>query len=57
MSWPGTARTDVSMVSAGLGIVQVLKYMAEHEVTRGRLVEILPRYRPATIHVGVIPAS
>ena len=42
---------------AGLGLTQVPKYMTEHYVRRGRLVEILQRYRPTPMPISVVYPS
>jgi DNA-binding transcriptional LysR family regulator len=43
--------------SAGLGLVQGPTYFAEHELKRGRLVEILQRYRPAPLPISLVYPS
>ena len=43
--------------AAGLGLVQGPTYLAEHEVKRGRLVEILQRYRPAPLPISLVYPS
>ncbi|MBM3490853.1 MAG: LysR family transcriptional regulator [Alphaproteobacteria bacterium] len=44
----------VLAAAAGLGLVQVPKFMAEQEVNRGKLVEVLPRYRPAPLPISLV---
>jgi len=47
----------IHAAAAGLGLIQAPKYMAEHEVKRGRLVEILQRYRPAPLPISLVYPS
>jgi DNA-binding transcriptional LysR family regulator len=42
---------------AGLGVIQVPSYIAEQEVKRGRLVEILKDYRPAPLPISLVYPS
>lgn len=47
----------VQAAAAGVGIIQVPQYMAQAEVNRGRLVEILQKYRPAPVPISLIYPS
>ena len=53
----GDGEALVQGAAAGLGLVQVPKYMAEREMKRGRLVEILQRYRPAPMPISLVYPS
>lgn len=53
----GDGEALVQAAAAGLGLIQAPKYMAEHEVKRGRLVEILQRYRPAPLPISLVYPS
>ena len=53
----GDGEALVQSAVAGLGLVQVPAYMAEREVKRGRLVEILQRYRPAPLPISLVYPS
>jgi len=50
----GDGEALVQAAVAGLGIIQVPSYLAEHEVKRGRLVEILSRYRPGPLPISLV---
>jgi DNA-binding transcriptional LysR family regulator len=53
----GDGEALVQAAAAGLGLLQVPTYLAEHEVKRGRLVEILQRYRPAPLPISLVYPS
>ncbi|MGH6951603.1 MAG: LysR family transcriptional regulator [Longimicrobiales bacterium] len=53
----GDGEALVQAAVAGLGVIQVPSYMAEHEVKRGRLVEILQQYRSAPLPVSLVYPS
>jgi DNA-binding transcriptional LysR family regulator len=53
----GDGEALVQAAAAGLGLLQVPTYLAEHEVKRGRLVEILRRYRPAPLPISLVYPS
>ena len=53
----GDGEALVQAAAAGLGLIQAPMYMAEHEVKRGRLVEILQRYRPAPLPISLVYPS
>lgn len=53
----GDGEALVQAAVAGLGLIQVPSYMAEREVKRGRLVEILQKYRPAPLPISLIYPS
>ena len=53
----GDGEALVQAAAAGLGLIQAPKYMAEHEVKRGRLVEILQRYKPAPLPILLVYPS
>jgi LysR family transcriptional regulator, regulator for bpeEF and oprC len=50
----GDGEALVRAAAAGLGIAQVPTYMAEEEVKRGRLVEILEKYRPTPLPISLV---
>ena len=42
----------------GLGLTQVPDFMADDEIAAGRLVEVLPRHRPAPLPIhAVMPGN
>lgn len=47
----------VQASAADLGLAQVPTYMAEHDLKRGRLVEILQKYRPLPLPISLVYAS
>jgi len=47
----------VQAAVAGLGIIQVPSYMAEREVRRGRLVQILQKYRQPPLAISLVYPS
>jgi DNA-binding transcriptional LysR family regulator len=53
----GDGEALVQAAAAGLGLLQVPTYLAEHDVKRGRLVEILQRYRPAPLPISLVYPS
>ena len=53
----GDGEALVQAAAAGLGLIQVPTYLAEHEVKRGRLVEILQKYRPAPLPISLVYPS
>lgn len=53
----GDGEALVQAAMAGLGIAQVPRHMAEREVQRGALVEVLRRYRPAPLPVSLVYPS
>jgi DNA-binding transcriptional LysR family regulator len=53
----GDGEALVQAAAAGLGLIQVPSYMAEREVKRGELAEILQRYRPAPLPISLIYPS
>ncbi len=53
----GDGEALVQAAAAGLGLLQVPTYLAEHEVKRGRLVEILQGYRPAPLPISLVYPS
>ncbi|MBM3343478.1 MAG: LysR family transcriptional regulator [Betaproteobacteria bacterium] len=53
----GDGEALVQAAAAGLGLIQAPKYMAEHEVKRGKLVQILQRYRPAPLPISLVYPS
>ncbi len=53
----GDGEALVQAAAAGLGLLQVPTYLAEHEVKRGRLLEILQRYRPAPLPISLVYPS
>ncbi|MEW6690007.1 MAG: LysR family transcriptional regulator [Pseudomonadota bacterium] len=53
----GDGEALVQAAAAGLGLIQVPSYMAEHEVKRGRLVQILQDYRPAPLSISLVYPS
>ena len=53
----GDGEALVQAALAGLGLIQVPTYMVEREVKRGRLVEILRRYRPAPLPISLVYPS
>ena len=53
----GDGEALVQAAAAGLGLLQVPTYFAEHDVKRGRLVEILQRYRPAPLPISLVYPS
>jgi LysR family transcriptional regulator for bpeEF and oprC len=53
----GHGEALVEAAADGLGIIQAPSYMVEHEVKRGRLVEILRRYRPAPLPISLVYPS
>jgi DNA-binding transcriptional LysR family regulator len=46
-----------SAAAAGMGIAQVPHYMAIEGIARGRLVELLPQYRPAELPISAVMPS
>jgi DNA-binding transcriptional LysR family regulator len=48
----GEALVDAAVAS--LGLLQAPTYLAEHEVTRGRLLEILKAYRPQPLPISLV---
>src|SRR5260370_10990589 len=53
----GDGEALVQAAAAGLGLTQVPTYLAEHEVSRGRLVETIQRYRPAPLPISLVYPS
>lgn len=53
----GDGEALVQAAAAGLGLIQAPKYMAEHEVERGKLVEVLQRYRPTPLPISLVYPS
>jgi DNA-binding transcriptional LysR family regulator len=53
----GDGEALVQAAAAGLGLIQVPSYMAEREVKRGELAEILQRDRPAPLPISLIYPS
>jgi DNA-binding transcriptional LysR family regulator len=47
----------VQAAVAGLGLIQVLKHMAEGEVKRKKLVEVLGKYRPKPLPISLVYPS
>jgi len=47
----------VQAAAAGLGLIQVPKYIVESEVKHGKLVEILQLYRPAPLPISLVYPS
>jgi DNA-binding transcriptional LysR family regulator len=50
----GDGEALVAAAAAGLGLAHVPDYMAEEAVKRGRLVEVLPSFRPRAIPISVV---
>ena len=42
---------------AGLGLIQVPKYIVENELRHGKLVEILEPYRPSPLPISLVYPS
>jgi DNA-binding transcriptional LysR family regulator len=53
----GDGEALVQAAAAGLGLLQVPTYFAEHEVKRGGLVEILQKYRSAPLPISLVYPS
>ncbi|MCZ7564525.1 MAG: LysR family transcriptional regulator [Burkholderiales bacterium] len=53
----GDGEALVQAATAGLGLIQVPTYMAEREIKRGKLVEILQKYRPAPMPISLVYPS
>jgi len=53
----GDGEAIVQAAVAGLGLVQAPQYMAQTEVKRGRLVEILQKYRPPPLPISLVYPS
>lgn len=53
----GDGEALVQAAAAGMGVIQAPKYMAEDEVKRGKLVEILERFRPAPLPISLVYPS
>lgn len=53
----GDGEALVQAAASGLGILQVPTYFAEEEVKRGKLLEILSKYRPAPLPVSLVYPS
>lgn len=53
----GDGEALIQAAAAGLGLVQTPTYLAEHEVKRGRLVEILQKYRPPPLPISLVYPS
>lgn len=53
----GDGEAIVQAAAAGLGIVQIPDNIAERELKRGRLVEVLARFRPAPMPISLVYPS
>lgn len=53
----GDGEALMQAAAAGLGLIQVPNYMAERDVKRGRLVEVLRGYRPAPLPISLVYPS
>jgi DNA-binding transcriptional LysR family regulator len=53
----GDGEALVQAAAAGLGVIQMPMYMAEHEFKRRRLVEILQKFRPAPSPISLVYPS
>lgn len=53
----GDGEALIQAAAAGLGLVQTPTYLAEHEVKRGKLVEILQKYRPPPLPISLVYPS
>lgn len=53
----GDGEALVEAAAAGLGLVQVPSYIAEHAVKRGRLVEILEAFKPPSLPISLVYPS
>jgi len=53
----GDGEALVQGAAAGLGLIQAPTYLVEQEIKRGRLVEILQRYRPAPLPISLVYPS
>ncbi len=53
----GDGEALVQAATTGLGLIQVPSYIAEQEVKRGRLVEVLENYRSAPLPVSLVYPS
>lgn len=47
----------VAAVAEGMGLIQVPEYMAADELRRGRVVEVLKRYRPPALPISLVYPS
>jgi DNA-binding transcriptional LysR family regulator len=50
----GDGEALIQAAAAGLGLVQAPTYFADNEVQRGRLVEVLRRYRPPPLPISLV---
>jgi LysR family transcriptional regulator for bpeEF and oprC len=62
LTLPGSMRLGdgealVQAAAAGLGLIQAPTYLADREVKRGTLVEILQRYRPPALPISLVYPS
>jgi DNA-binding transcriptional LysR family regulator len=53
----GDGEALVQAAAAGLGIIQAPTHLVEQEIKRGKLVEVLQRYRPAPLRISLVYAS
>jgi DNA-binding transcriptional LysR family regulator len=53
----GDGEALIQAAAAGLGLIQVPRYMAELEVKSGRLVEILAKYRATPLPISLVYPS
>lgn len=53
----GDGEALVQAAAAGLGLVQVPTYLADRDVKRGRLVEVLRKYRPPALPISLVYPS
>ena len=53
----GEGEALVQAAAAGLGIIQAPTYLAEQEVKRGKLIEILENYRPPPLPISLVYPS
>ena len=53
----GDGEALVQAATAGLGLIQVPTYMAEREVKRGKLVEILQKCKPVPMPISLVYPS
>jgi LysR family transcriptional regulator, regulator for bpeEF and oprC len=52
--WFDDGEALVAAAIAGLGLVHIPSYMAEQDVTRGRLVEVLTGVRPPLMPISIV---
>jgi len=53
----GDGEALVQAAAASLGLVQVPTYLADREVKRGRLIEVLRKYRPPALPISLVYPS